>query len=543
MFRVHVKLTIPYLQIIIKRYTCSKVKLKMMKQTLALAILDAGHSIFLTGPAGSGKTFVLNQFIREARANGKSVAVTASTGLAATHLGGNTIHSWAGIGISDELHKKHVNDMSKSRHDQIKNADILIIDEVSMLHDYRLDMVDEVCRQVRGKSEVPFGGLQVILSGDFFQLPPVNRNESKQGGFVINSKAWEELDPAVCYLEEQHRQEDDELLEILTALRANDLRRRHAERLLERKVARTPFDDPVTELYTTNINVDAVNEAKLNAMDGELHEYEMTSTGRKGAVESLKKSCLSPEILQLKKGAFVMFVKNSQEKKYVNGTLGTVIGFSPITDYPIVETKNGRKIETKPDTWEMRDGEKKIASVSQIPLRLAWAITVHKSQGMTLDSAHVDLSNAFVPGMGYVALSRVKSLKTLTLGGLNRTALTMHEEAYDIDETLRVKSAKDAKRLAELEETYASKIEDRRKKIGEKKNKSASAVSWQEKLDHMRAEHPNAYKPWKRIEDETLLNQWASEKSVKQLAKLLGRHEGSIRSRLKKHFGDDFLSK
>lgn len=158
-----------------------------------------------------------------------------------------------------------------------------------MLHDYRLDMVDEVCRQVRGKSEVPFGGLQVILSGDFFQLPPVNRNESKQGGFVINSKAWEELDPAVCYLEEQHRQEDDELLEILTALRANDLRRRHAERLLERKVARTPFDDPVTELYTTNINVDAVNEAKLNAMDGELHEYEMTSTGRKGAVESLKK--------------------------------------------------------------------------------------------------------------------------------------------------------------------------------------------------------------------------------------------------------------
>lgn len=184
----------------------------------------------------------------------------------------------------------------------------------------------------------------------------------------------------------------------------------------------------------------------------------------------------------------------------------------------------------------MRDGEKKIASVSQIPLRLAWAITVHKSQGMTLDSAHVDLSNAFVPGMGYVALSRVKSLKTLTLGGLNRTALTMHEEAYDIDETLRVKSAKDAKRLAELEETYASKIEDRRKKIGEKKNKSASAVSWQEKLDHMRAEHPNAYKPWKRIEDETLLNQWASEKSVKQLAKLLGRHEGSIRSRLKKAF-------
>jgi len=513
-----------------------------MKQTLALAILDSGHSIFLTGPAGSGKTYVLNQFVKNARRDGKSVAVTASTGLAATHLGGNTIHSWAGIGIADELHKKHVNDMSKSRREQIENADILIIDEVSMLHDYRLDMVDEVCRQVRGKRDVPFGGLQVILSGDFYQLPPVNRNESRQGNFVVSSKAWEGLDPVVCYLEEQHRQEDDELLEILTALRANDLRRRHAERLLERKVVRTPFDDPVTELYTTNVNVDAVNESKLKAMDGEIHEYQMTSTGRKGAVESLKKSCLSPETLSLKKGAFVMFVKNSQEKKYVNGTLGVVVGFAEDTDYPIVETKNGRKIQTKPDTWEMRDGEKKVASVSQIPLRLAWAITVHKSQGMTLDSAHVDLSNAFVPGMGYVALSRVRSLKTLTLGGLNRTALTMHEEAHEIDEQLRTKSAKDNKRLAHLEALYASKIEERGKKIGEKEKKTGGEVSWQEKLDNMRAKYPNAYKPWKRIEDETLLNQWASEKSIKQLAKLLGRHEGSIRSRLKKHFGDDIFS-
>ena len=513
-----------------------------MKQTLALAILDAGHSIFLTGPAGSGKTYVLNQFIKDARRDGKSVAVTASTGLAATHLGGNTIHSWAGIGIADELHKKHVSDMSKSRREQVENADILIIDEVSMLHDYRLDMVDDVCRQVRGKLEVPFGGLQVILSGDFFQLPPVNRNESRQGGFVINSRAWEELDPTVCYLEEQHRQEDDELLEILTALRANDLRRRHAERLLERKVVRTAFDDPVTELYTTNINVDAVNEAKLNAMDGELHEYEMSSTGRKGAIESLKKSCLSPETLCLKKGAFVMFVKNSPEKKYVNGTLGVVVGFAEGTDYPIVETKSGRKIQTKPDTWEMRDGEKKVASVSQIPLRLAWAITVHKSQGMTLDSAHVDLSNAFVPGMGYVALSRVKSLKTLTLGGLNRTALTMHEDAYLIDETLRLKSSKDAKKNLELEKSY---LDNKLKKDEKAKTSTAkkSTVSWQEKLDHMRAEYPNAYKPWKRIEDETLLNQWASEKSIKQLAKLLGRHEGSIRSRLKKHFGEDIFQK
>ncbi len=510
-----------------------------MKQTLALAILDAGHSIFLTGPAGSGKTYVLNQFIRQARAQGKTIAVTASTGLAATHLGGNTIHSWAGIGIADSLHKKHVADMSKGRRDQIENADVLIVDEVSMLHDYRLDMIEEVCRLVRG-GDKPFGGLQVILSGDFFQLPPVNRDDSKQGGFVTGSRAWESLDPVVCYLEEQHRQEDDELLEILTALRANDLRRRHVEALMARKVTRTPFDEPVTELYTTNQNVDYVNDAKLREMDGEVHEYAMSSTGRANAVESLKKSCLAPELLKLKMGAFVMFVKNSQEKKYVNGTLGTVVGFDKTTDYPIIETKNGRRVEAKPDTWEMRDGEKKVASLSQLPLRLAWAITVHKSQGMTLDAAHVDLGNAFVPGMGYVALSRVRSLQTLTLGGLNRTALMMHEEAYDLDDTLRRKSSKDSAQHAALEAQYLQKqatIKPVQKKV------KGEAGSWHEKIDKMRETYPNAYKPWKKIEDETMLNQWAAGKTVKQLAKLLGRHEGSIRARLKKHFGDALFQK
>jgi ATP-dependent exoDNAse (exonuclease V) alpha subunit len=508
-----------------------------MTQNQTLAILDAGHSIFLTGPAGSGKTYVLNQFIKDARGNGKSVAVTASTGLAATHLGGNTIHSWSGIGISDELHKRHASDMSKSRQDQIINADILIIDEVSMLHDYRLDMIDQITREVRGDS-APFGGLQVILSGDFYQLPPVNREDSKQGGFITSSIAWEELDPVVCYLEEQHRQDDDELLEILTALRANDLRRRHVESLMGRKMVRTPFDEPVTELYTKNINVDSVNQTKLNAMEGELHEFEMTSSGRANSVESLKKSCLSPEILQLKAGAFVMFVKNSLEKKYVNGTLGTVVDFASETGYPIVQLRNGKKIEVKPDTWEMRDGEKKIASLSQIPLRLAWAITVHKSQGMTLDAAHVDLSNAFVPGMGYVALSRVKSLDTLTLGGLNRMALQMHEEAHILDEQLRSKSSKDTKRLAGLEESYLKKQAEKPKK---KEKSSGGAVSWQAKLDKMRKDYPNAYKPWKEIEDKMLLDEWAKGKKIKELSTKLGRHEGSVKARLKKHFGDNIF--
>ncbi len=510
-----------------------------MTQTEALAILDDGQSVFLTGPAGSGKTYVLNQFIKNARSDGKSVAVTASTGLAATHLGGSTIHSWAGIGIADELQPKSIREMSKSRKDQIAGADVLIIDEVSMLHDFRLDLVEQVCRLVRDKDE-PFGGLQIVLSGDFYQLPPVNRHDSKQGGFVVGSQSWEAIQPTICYLSEQHRQEDDSLLEILTAMRDNDLRRRHAELLLARKIPRSPFDEPVTELYTKNINVDVVNQSKLDAMDGELYEYDMTSTGRKGAIESLKKSCLAPETLQLKKGAFVMFVKNSSDKKYANGTLGTVIGFGDDEDaMPIVETREGRKITVEADAWEMRDGEKKIAGLSQLPLRLAWAITVHKSQGMTLDAAHIDLQNAFVPGMGYVALSRVKSLDTLTLAGINKMALQLNEQAHEIDERLRSLSKAHQLDFKHLVSSYEKKQKTRDKRT----KKKAAAGDWSAKVEVMRKDHPNAYKPWKKIEDDTLLLAWSDGKPVAKLAKLLGRHEGSIRARLKKHLGDDLFEK
>lgn len=503
-----------------------------MTQTQTLAILDDGHSVFLTGPAGSGKTFVLNQFIKNARREGLSVAVTASTGLAATHLGGSTIHSWSGIGIADELHKKAAQDLTKSRQDQILKADVLIIDEVSMLHDFRLDMVDQICRIVR-QSEKPFGGLQVVLSGDFYQLPPVNRDDSRHGGFISSSKAWEELDPVICYLEEQHRQDEDMLLDILTALRENDIRRKHAEALLSRKKVHTPFDAPVTELYTTNADVDAINSAKLNAMNGEVHEYEMTSTGRAGAIEALKKSCLAPEVLQLKKGAFVMFVKNSAEKKYVNGTLGEVIDFDEETGYPIVKTKAGKEIVVTPDSWEMRDGEKKVAGLSQLPLRLAWAITIHKSQGMTLDAAHIDLSKAFVAGMGYVALSRVRSLDTLSLGGLNRTALMMHEEAHELDKQLRKQSANAKKKHEHLVEKY----EKKQKKL-EKSSSSKKSSAWNEKVLKMRETYPNAFKRWGELEDKTLLTLWSEGSSIKTLSERLGRHEGSVKARLKKHFGD-----
>ena len=169
------------------------------------------ESVFLTGPAGSGKTYVLNQFIDQARKAGMVVAVTATTGLAATHLNGTTIHAWSGIGVRDELEEAFFENFRKDRRKQIKEADVLVIDEISMLHDYRLDMIDDICRHVRRNAK-PFGGLQIVLCGDFFQLPPVNRPGSRGGGFVVGSRAWDDLSPAICYLEEQHRQDDQTFL-------------------------------------------------------------------------------------------------------------------------------------------------------------------------------------------------------------------------------------------------------------------------------------------------------------------------------------------
>lgn len=498
-----------------------------MKQSLALGILVDGKSVFLTGPAGSGKTYVLNQFIKYARKNGKKVAVTASTGLAATHLGGNTIHSWAGIGIADELSRHMVEGMSKSRVAQIESADILVIDEVSMLHDYRLDMVDQITRSVR-KSPEPFGGLQVVLCGDFFQLPPINREDGRSGGFVTGSSAWHELDPVVCYLEEQHRQNDDELADILAAFRAGDLRRRHVEALLARKRTITPFDEATTELYTHNQNVDIINSSRLASVEGEQHDYEMTATGRKSAVETLKRSCLAPEVLCLKAGAFVMFVKNSLERKYVNGTLGVVEGFEEVSGLPIVKTKDGRSITADYDSWELRDGEKKLASLSQIPLRLAWAITVHKSQGMTLDSAHIDLSRAFVPGMGYVAISRVRSLESLSLGGINKTALMMNQEAAEIDQKLQKSSLRSEMLFEKLNGSWEKKSA---KKVS--KNSKKSGI-WVERLAKMRLTHPNAYTPWSEADDAKLIKLHQSGQKTEQLSELFGRHPGSITSRLEK---------
>jgi ATP-dependent DNA helicase PIF1 len=529
-----------------------------MDQKLALEIMLEGHNVLLTGPAGSGKTYILNEFIRRSKSLGKYVAVTATTGLAATHLGGNTIHAWSGIGISDKLHPDFDEHLLKGRREIIEKTDILVIDEISMLHDFRLDMVDTIARKVRGVPDVPFGGIQVILCGDFFQLPPITRRdnprnaaagpqagmlfddlppETPSSGFVVTAKVWEELDPVICYLDEQHRQDDDAFLEILGAMRAGDLRRRHAEMLLARIDASLPEQHEATELHTVNVDVDRINATRLKAIDEGENYYEMETTGKEQYVETLKRSCLALETLVLKRGALVMAIKNNPEKRYANGSLGTVVDFEKVTDYPIVQLQSdGRRILMEPETWELRDGTLKRASITQIPLRLAWAITVHKSQGMTLDAARVDLRRAFVEGMGYVALSRVRRLDHLTLVGINRMALQVSPEALEIDKMLHRASAEHANKFASLRERADRPIPKPRKA-------EAGKSGWSAKLATMRETHPNAFKPWSKADDAKLVSIFETGKpqSLKELSKTFGRQPGSIRARLIKHFGEDAI--
>jgi len=435
-----------------------------MTQAQALAILKTGMNVFLTGEPGAGKTHTINEYVAYLHSRNIEPAVTASTGIAATHLGGMTIHSWSGIGIKNNLDKHAINDIATSKYvlKRVRPAKVLIIDEVSMLSPNTLVMVDTVCRVVKQDSR-PFGGLQVIFVGDFFQLPPIvkknyNENASEQtefleepvGRFAFDSPAWERAKPIVCYLTEQYRQDDKVFLDLLSAIRHNVFNDQHLPHLEARKVERESAPEHAPKLFSHNVDVDSVNEAMLEKLPSQRRTFKLSSVGHHVLVSILQKGCLSPETLCLKTGAAVMFTKNNQREGFVNGTLGKVLGFDGTSGLPIVQTRDGLKIEVKKMDWTVEENGEIRAQISQLPLRLAWAITVHKSQGMSLDEAVMDLSQVFEFGQGYVALSRVRRLSGLHLLGWNDRAFQVHPEVLAKDESFRLASQEVEKTFAEI---------------------------------------------------------------------------------------------
>jgi len=412
-----------------------------MKQKTALDILKAGKNVYLTGAAGSGKTHVINQYIEYLKHREVAVGVTASTGIAATHIGGVTIHSWSGAGIKENLSDKEIESLTEKEYlyKRFEKTKVLIIDEVSMLSPALFDTVERICRTMK-RNEEPFGGMQIVLSGDFFQLPPIGQR-GRDIEFITTSNAWVSMDVRVCYLDEQFRHNDNTLESILEEMRRGEISSSTREMLSKMCDDNTKKGAATTRLYTHNVDVDEENEKELKKLPGSEHIFEMSTKGRAVLIESLKKSILAPEILRLKKNAIVMFVKNNFEAGYVNGTLGIVEDFDK--GLPIVKTlSSGKAIYAEPAEWIIEEDGKIHAKIEQLPIRLAWAITVHKSQGMSLDAAEIDLSKSFVPGQGYVALSRLRTLKGLTLSGINDMAITVHPRALSINKHLLAESSK-----------------------------------------------------------------------------------------------------
>jgi hypothetical protein len=529
-----------------------------MTQDEALEILKMGHNVYLTGAAGAGKTFVLNEYIRFLRSKNIEVGVTASTGIAATHMNGITIHSWAGMGVKDSLTDAELRALVKKRYlaKRFNNTKVLVIDEISMLHAHRLDLVDRIARVFKGNFEA-FGGMQVVLCGDFFQLPPVSRFGEPPPHFVNKSHIWNNMDMRVCYLHEQYRQTDMEHLRILQTIRADTVDD-DTRNSLERRRGGDIFGMPHhTRLFTHNVDVDSLNRAELARLEGEERRFVMEESGHEVLADILKKSTLALPELILKEGALVMFVKNNFEKGYVNGTLGTVVAFEKDEFgkendcLPVVETISGKRITATKEIWELEEDGESVAEIKQIPLRLAWAITVHKSQGMSLDAAEIDLSRSFEPGMGYVALSRVRTLAGLRLTGLNETALKVNPEILIFDRELERLSDEMVWKLREIpaeERVYLQKKflnsigvktkthkserlgadEFCKEKFQAKQEKKAYSV------DEIRKITPKAYKKWTQEEDEKLVESFTRGKKIPLLAVLFERKNGAIRSRLKK---------
>ncbi len=480
-----------------------------MKQETALNILKAGRNVFLTGAAGTGKTYVLNEYVRWLREHAISVGITASTGIAATHLGGMTIHSWSGIGIKDYLSEWDLDALTQKQYlaKRIERVKVLVIDEVSMLAPNTLDMVDQVCRVVKRSSE-PFGGMQIVLSGDFFQLPPVVRGASSEL-FADSAQCWSGADIRECYLTEQYRHEDNSYAQLLNDIRDGNVSSDTHEKLNSRINAKLDVDGEPTRLYTHNVDVDARNAEELAKLGGSTTKFEMKGRGKKNLVEALKRGVLAPETLELKKNARVMFVKNDREGRYVNGTIGTVVGYE--LGNPVVETLSGERIVAEDVEWNIEEDGKPLATVEQIPLRLAWAITVHKSQGMSLDAAEIDLSKAFTPGQGYVALSRLRTLGGLVLTGLNEQALQMHPYVVGLDLRLRAQSHKWEKVIErfetdEMKEMHKAHILDSGGSLDKKKVKK-------EKLEAKLSTHEKTYN---LINQSVTLKDIAKERGLKE---------------------------
>lgn len=419
-----------------------------------MAAANNGLNCFLTGMAGTGKSTLLREFIKSCNdpVRGQAsvltsldpvktcrsdpaprrVDVTAPTGVAALNVGGMTIHRFCGMMLGPKNGQSNEDYLEVLRKDprrsvqlgfnRVRRCQVLVIDEISMLPGRQLEFVEFLFRKLRGREEA-FGGCQVIVTGDFLQLPPVRIGDGEPYDWAFLSPAWERAEFKRINLETVRRQDEPQFVRALSEFRMGNVWGDSA-RLLQSRVKNFP-PASLTRLFTHNVQVDKWNDFQLDNLSGNEVVMEAIQTGPEAQRAFLTKNLLTPATLRLKPGATVMFTVNrsgagSSKVQFVNGQLGTVervgdqgskMGHGNGTI--AVRVKSGEVIEVDRFTWNINADDPNSAAFAQFPLRLAYAMTIHKSQGITLDSAYLDIRAAREPGQAYVAVSRVRTLAGL----------------------------------------------------------------------------------------------------------------------------------
>ena len=406
------------------------------------------ENILITGPAGTGKTHIIRSIVQDSKLRGKKIQCCALTGCAALLLEcyAKTVHSWAGIGLMSKSDEEIIFSILQKGYitRRWKTIEILIIDEVSMMSERLFGLLDKIGRATR-HSLSPFGGIQVILSGDFYQLPPVN------GKFCFTSDCWTEAIQKTIVLGQCFRQTQKEFTKILNQIRKGRISRRTYERLLQcidRDTALIPQGLKPTIILPRKKQSDTINREKMISLEGDVKIFPLQidrtniplvqSTLIDQEVNGMVHNGMFDETLSLKEGAQVMCIANlDMDNGICNGSLGKVIGFERGTEYPIVQFTNGYKKIIGLHTWQSETIKE--LSIQQIPLILAWSCTIHKIQGATLDLIEVDVgSGVFECGQTYVALSRVKTLDGLYLRSFDPHRITVHKSVQMFYENCRV---------------------------------------------------------------------------------------------------------
>ena len=424
-------------------------------QSKALDLVLAGKNVFITGGAGSGKSYLIDTIKTRLEELGKTYYTTATTGSASFHIGGTTVHSYAGAGIGESTLQKTIKDIEKNK-DKVarwKNADVLIIDEISMLDPDYLDLINEVGKIMRKKPNLPFGGIQIILTGDYLQLPPIpnkRRPPTDDRRYSFQTTTWKELDLTMINLDFNFRQQsDDTYKKLLHSLRLGKLSPEEHALLASRDVSRLSkhekIDDTnMTKLFAYRADVQRTNNEALGKIDAPVFHFEaeiyLCPALLKKQEEQAQYNNNKPvktfnypveEVIELKVGASVLLCYNlDTEAGLYNGAKGVITEFHQIIPkgtplekigepnknfkFPVVRFYNGDERPVLPYTWQQKENKLLVSSFTQLPLILAYACTIHRSQGLTLTNGLVN-AKCFETGQFYVACSRFRELKGLHL--------------------------------------------------------------------------------------------------------------------------------